>query len=96
MSEKESSQQFWQRADEYIKMANTQAQNDSVGDVGSSLLYAAARFNAFNVAFNVDGVEEMKKHKDDAVQFYTDQFKKMLKENLDDYINNYEKYIPTK
>lgn len=96
MSKKEASKEFWKRADEYIAIANTQAQSDSVGNVGSSLLYAAARFNSFNVAFNVDGQEEMKKHKDEAIKFYMDQFEKMLIENLDDYIANYEKYIPNK
>jgi len=96
MSNKELSKEFWKRADEYIAIANNQAENEAVGSVGSSLLYAAARFNAFNVAYNVGGVEEMKKHKEDAIKFYMDQFKSMLTENLDDYITNYEKYIPNK
>lgn len=96
MSKKEISKEFWTRADEYIAVANNQAQTESIGEVGSSLLYAAARFNAFNVAYNVDGVEKMKEHKEEAVKFYVDQFTKMLTENMDDYIVNYAKYIPSK
>jgi hypothetical protein len=92
MSEDKVPQEFWDRADEIIALANKQVQGSTVGKVSSSLLYAAARFNSFNVANSASDLEEMKEDKEEAVQYFTEQYRKMLKENLDDYIENFELY----
>lgn len=94
MSSNEISPEFWERADEVIAVANKQAADADIGKVSSSTLYAAARFNAFNVASSADDVEEMKKDKDEAIRYFTEQYRKMLTENLDEYIENYEEYTP--
>lgn len=86
--------EFWERADEIIALANDQIKDSTIGKVSSSLLYATARFNSFNVASSAKDVEEMKKDKDEAIKYFTKQYKKMLTENLDDYIENYESYEP--
>ena len=87
-------EEFWQRADEIIALANEQIKDSTIGKVSSSLLYATARFNSFNVASSAKDVEEMKKDKDAAIKYFTRQYKKMLTENLEDYIENYESYEP--
>jgi hypothetical protein len=92
MSEDGVPQEFWDRADEVIAVANEQVKNSTIGKVSSSLLYAAARFNSFNVANSADSIEEMKKDKEEAIKYFSEQYKKMLEENLDDYIENFESY----
>lgn len=94
MSDNEISPEFWERADEVIAVANEQVKDSTVGEVSSSLLYAAARFNAFNVASSADDVDEMIKDKDEAIRYFTEQYRKMLIENLDEYIESYKEYKP--
>lgn len=92
MSDDPTPKEFWERADKVIALANELVKDSTIGKVSSSLLYAAARFNSFNVATSVSSVEEMKKDKQEAIRYFTEQYKKMLTENLDDYIANYESY----
>jgi len=94
MSNNEVSSEFWTRADEYIEVANNQSKSESTGKVGSSLLYAAARFSAFDVASSSSNEKEMRTDKDEAIAFYVEQFRKMITENMDDYIENYNSYNP--
>jgi hypothetical protein len=35
----------------------------------------------------------MKDNKQKALEYFTGQYKKMLEENLDDYIENFDKYM---
>jgi hypothetical protein len=84
---------FWDRADDVIHLANEQCESVQRSKVSASLLYAAARFNAFIVAGNVSSAEEMKQDKEEAVQYFVEQYRKMLVENLDDYIENFSKYV---
>ena len=92
MSDNEIPPEFWERADEVIALANEQVKGSTIGKVSASLLYAAARFNAFNAASSVIDAEDMKKDKEEAISYFTEQYKEMLIENLDDYIENYDKY----
>lgn len=94
MTNERVSEDFWKRADEYIAIANTQSENEDTGKVGASLLYAAARFSAFDVASKVDDAKEMIESKEDAILFYVEQFRKMITENMDEYIDNYQEYSP--
>lgn len=92
MSKEKVPQEFWDRADEVIALVNNQVKGSTVGKVSSSLLYAAARFNSFNVANSASSKDEMKKDREEAVKYFTEQYRKMLGENIDDYIENFEKY----
>ncbi|MCB1734329.1 MAG: DUF3144 domain-containing protein [Gammaproteobacteria bacterium] len=92
MNDVEVDQAFWERADAVIAVANTQCKDTSVGQVGLSTLYAAARFSAFNVAHASSGVADMKSAVDEAVAYFTKQFREMFVENLDDYIENFDDY----
>ena len=87
------SPEFWNRADAIIHLANEQVNEASTGKVSASLLYAAARFSAFDVASKSVNVDEMKTDRDEAISYFVDQFRKMLIENMDDYIENYEIYV---
>jgi len=62
------------------------------GEVSASLLYAAARFNAFIVAANASSAKEMEDDKRRAIKYFVDQYTKMLAENLDDQIANFDRF----
>jgi hypothetical protein len=84
---------FWDRADSFIDLANSYCENVETGKVSASLLYAAARFNASLVAGSAGSVNELKGDKEKAIAYFSEQYKKMLGENLQDYIENYEQYM---
>ncbi len=93
MKEKGPDKEFWGRADEIIQLANKQCEKAGSGKVSSSLLYASSRFSAFLLATTADDAEEMKKDRDKAIKYFTDQYKNMLIDNLDDYIEHHKEYI---
>jgi len=92
MSNNTPGPEFWARADEVIDLANRQSDESTSGKVNSSLLYAAARFSSFNVASSAGDVKEMKKNRDEAIKYFSGQFERMLIENIDDYIENFDRY----
>lgn len=84
---------FFERADAFINLANSQLSPEShAGQVGSSLLYAAARYSASVASIGFVKSSDFAKEKDDIVKFYTEQYQRMLSDNLDDYIKNFDKY----
>ncbi len=87
-------QSFYQRADEIIGVANSQlGDNAHSGQVGASLLYAAARYSASVASIGFVKGDDFAQEKDDIVEFYTKQYRQMLSDNLTDYAQNFEKYI---
>ena len=84
---------FFERADQFITLANSLlSPNSHSGQVAASLTYAAARFatSAASVGF-VKG-SDFAKEKADIIEFCTQQYQKMLSDNIDDYAENFEKY----
>lgn len=94
MSENGIDAAFWERADAIIHLANEQGTKVPNSNVSASLLYAAARFNAFIVANGASSAEGMQKDKEEAIQYFTEEYRKMLSQNLDDYIANFANYLP--
>ncbi len=93
MKDKELDKQFWDRADQFINIANKQSQEVPPGEVSSSLLYAAARFNAFIAASTAKNIDELKKNKEEAIRYFSNQYYEMFVENIEDWIENYEKHL---
>ena len=88
---------FFERADQFITLANSLlSPNSHSGQVAASLTYAAARFatSAASVGF-VKG-SDFAKEKADIIEFCTQQYQKMLSDNIDDYAENFEKYTGVK
>lgn len=99
MSNKEKSTvdaEFYKRADAHIALSNNHI-NEEVhpGDSSNSLMFASARFNAWVAAAGFTNAEDMKKEKQDILDFFTGQYKLMLEENLTNYIENYDMYMGT-
>jgi hypothetical protein len=86
--------EFWNRADAHIALANSQSKNTDAGKVSASLLYAASRFNAFIVASGQQDANSLAAKKAEAIEYFTAQFRKMLADNLSDHVENFSKYVP--
>ena len=93
MSNDTEDKEFFDRADELINIANKQCDNAAIGKVSSSLLFAAARFNAFIVASSAKDLEGLKEDKMEAIKYFKEQYEKVFIENMDEYIKNYDKNI---
>jgi hypothetical protein len=83
---------FWERADEVINLVNQQAEETASEEVSASLLYAAARFTSYLVASSAENADEIKAGKEEAVEYFTAQYRQLLIDNIDDYIDNYDEY----
>lgn len=92
MSENSSKKTFQQRADEFIAVANQQAAESGVDDVNTSVLYSAARFNAFSVARSVETAEILQAEKQAAIEYFTQRYAEMLNQNLEEYIARFDSY----
>jgi len=92
MSENSPTKTFQQRADEFIAVANQQVAESGVEDVNTSILYSAARFNAFSVARSVKSAEDLQTEKQAAIEYFTQRYAEMLNQNLEEYIANFDTY----
>ena len=86
MSEQNTELTMYQIADQFIALANqlSQQEND-IGKVGTAMRFASARYNAFEAAIKS---ADLAAEKDNALAWFSDEFKAMLNENLDDHIAN--------
>jgi hypothetical protein len=85
--------EFYEMADSYIALANKQGKEVIQGKVSATFLYAAARFNTFLVASNSSSKKEFEAGKDQSIDYFMVEYKKMLEEHFSDYIHNYDHYI---
>ena len=92
--ENQLDKEFYERADAHISLANGYI-NEKVhpGVASNSLMYAASRFNAWIAAANFTNGEALAKEKDEILKFYTEQYRLMLEENLENYATNYDLYM---
>ncbi len=85
---------FYERADAHIALANGHV-NEKIhpGLASNSLMYAASRFNAWVTAASFKSAKDMQKEKREILDFYTNQYRLMLEENFDNYVEYYDQYI---
>jgi len=85
---------FYERADAHIYLSNEQiTEKVGRGKVSASTMYSTARFNAWVSACSCGSQEEMIASKAEMVEYFVSEYKKMLDENLDDYIENFNDYM---
>lgn len=70
-------------ADQFIELANEFTKTESKERVGAAIMFAAARYNAFEASSKTDNLN---KSREDAIKWYSDQYKKMLDANIDEII----------
>ena len=86
---------FFDRADEHINLSNKQLATTSRGKVSASMMYSVARFNSWISACGFNNQKEMEEAKEETIKYFVTEYEKMLKENLEDYIENFDKYMKT-
>ncbi|MDO4794671.1 MAG: DUF3144 domain-containing protein [Brachymonas sp.] len=85
---------FYDRADAHIELSNTQiTPSAGIGKVSASMLYAAARFNAFVSASGFASSQEMAAARQETLDYFCHQYRAMLAEHLDDYISRFDDYM---
>ncbi len=90
----ETNEKFFGRADEHILLSNKQIeQGADHHNTNSSFMYSATRFNAWLSASGFASSEEMAGKRDESIGFFVEQYRKMLSENIDDYIKNFDTYM---
>ncbi len=83
---------FYDRADEHIRLSNDQLKSIGPGKVSASMMYSLSRFNAWNSARGFENAEQMAADRQMTLDYYMNEYRQMLEENLDDYIENFSKY----
>lgn len=96
MSNTGKDKEFYEMADAFIAVANKQSKNTNPGKVSAAFLYAAARFNTFLVASGADSVNEFASNKESSLDYFMDEYKKMLEEHFADYKEHFDKYLGNK
>lgn len=86
---------FFDRADAHIHLSNSQLADINPGKVSASMMYATARFNAYVSWSGFNTTEEMSEQRESTLEYFTEQYRLMLDENLNDYIMNFEVYRGT-
>ncbi len=85
--------QFFDRADAVINLANTYLEQVTRGKVSAPLLYATARFNSWVSACGFENRDDMEEMKEETIEYFVQEYRKMLDENLTDYIDIFDKYM---
>lgn len=89
----ETDPKFYNRADSFIRLANEHGNSIGRGKVSASFMYGMSRFSAWVTACRFDNAEEMKEARNEAIDYFVAQYKAMLEENYDDYVEHFEKYM---
>lgn len=85
---------FYKRADEIISLANSHINEKTPpADATNSLMFASSRYNAWIAAMGFKSADEMKAEKEEIIAFFTSQYKLMLEENFDNYVENFDQFI---
>lgn len=89
---KDADRDFYDRADEHLRVASDHLNEVSQGKVSASLMYACARFNAWISASHRRTPAELKSVYGETIEYFVAEYRKMLVKNLDDYVDNFQQY----
>lgn len=84
---------FFDRADAHINLSNDQMKDQTPGKVSSSMMYGCARFNAWWAACFYTSGEDFASDRQEHIDYYVEQYRNMLEENLKDYADNFNSYM---
>ena len=90
MSDVQRDKPFYDMADAYISLANTQLNQTKPSRVSAAALFAAARFNAFVIAAAAENKAQLIAEKEAAIAYFMDQYEKMLRENIDEHLARFD------
>lgn len=81
---------FYELADGFIKVCNEQLGAEKPAKVSAAMLFAAARFNAFVIYASSENKAQMLLDKESAIGYFTQEYEKYLRENIDEHLKRYE------
>jgi hypothetical protein len=84
--------EFYDRAQEHLRIANEQLCEVSCGQVSASMMYACARFNAWLSASSRKSATDLKGAYGETIEYFVAQYRRMLVKNLDDFVANFGDY----
>lgn len=90
MSDVQRDKTFYDLADAYIALANSQLGTAKPSRVSAAALFATSRFNAFVIAAAAGSKEQMIAEKEAAIAYFMDQYEKMLRENIDEHLTRFD------
>jgi hypothetical protein len=85
---------FYNRANEFITLANKHCDGTiGINLVSGSFMFALSRFNAWVRATDFESGIEMRETRQETIDELVNQYRKMLEENLDDHITNFDRLM---
>jgi len=85
MEQDQRNKAFFKMADSFIDSANNFCDEEISSRVGSAMMFATARFSAFVVASHSPDRDKYEAEIESATEFFSQEFKRMLIENLEEY-----------
>jgi len=92
-AESDANRHFRKMADRFIDTANRQLNDTEAPVVNSAFMYGASRFCAFVTVQKTGSLERFDEMHDEAVNYYAEEFKQMLIQNLGHYRNAMEQDV---
>ena len=89
----DTDEKFFNRADAHIHLANSQLGETARGKVSGSLMFAAARYNAWVSATDLQSSQKLKENRDQLIEYFMGQYRSMLEHNMDNYIEQFDDYM---
>jgi len=84
MSEKTN--EFIQRADEHIEVANKQLERGlTLGEISASFMYGSTRFTTYMTCTSFDSAEDMLAEKEKIMEYFVNEYKLALEEHLNNF-----------
>lgn len=82
--------EFYELADAYISLCNTQLGAVKPAKVSAAMLFAASRFNAFVIHAASENKAQMLLEKEAAISYFMQEYEKNLRENIDEHLARYQ------
>lgn len=86
-------EQFWDVVDNVIDVSNNAMETSEPGLVNSAMLYAAARYTTFVLASHSETRKDFIADTPEAIRQFSEEFQRLLEENMEDYAENYKVYM---
>ena len=90
MSDITRDKEFYELADAHIALANTRMGKVKPAKVSATMLFAAARFNAFVISASAENKAQMLLDKESAIAYFVQEYEKNLRENIDEHLARHD------
>jgi hypothetical protein len=92
----DTDEKFYARADAHIQLANSHLADAAPGKASASMMFAASRFNAWISAKDFPSGAEMETKREEIIEYFTSQYRAMLTDNVNNYIEHFDAFMNPK